>query len=216
MLVRHYMTREITHFTPDTPCREALQLFHRYQIRHAPVLKGRELVGVVTERDLLKLLPSTVADLDSERGRREEKATVRRAMSLHPRTIGPNTWIEDAAHVLIIQRIGCLLVVDEGELVGIATSSDLFQALVDATSSNEARRFSWRRASDQGHFDIALACAELGLELCGLIAHGDDNHDYLVARVRGVASSYGALVSRAADAGFQLFATDEDAQRLAG
>ena len=88
-------------------------------VRHVPVEddSGR-LVGLVTHRALLHLL---------SRGRRTETETpltVRDIMKSEPLTVSSSTPTLDALEIMQSKRVGCLPVVDDGQLVGILTSYD--------------------------------------------------------------------------------------------
>ncbi len=46
------MTRDVIASSPDTPLRDAARLMARHCIRHLPVLKGSEVVGILSQRDV--------------------------------------------------------------------------------------------------------------------------------------------------------------------
>ena len=211
MLVRNYMTREILTLTPGGLCRDALRVFQKERIRHAPVVEDGNLVGVVSERDLLRLLPGSIAESEREAATEVEEPLVRQAMTHSPLTVGTNTWLEDAARILIDARVGCLPVLQDKRLVGIVTADDLFQALVDVATSNGEHRFSWRRVNSGPSFDVAVACVKLGLRLTSLLNHGGErDSEFLVARVTGSDEACTKLVAWAADHGYQLFASEDE------
>ena len=106
-------------------------------VRHVPVEDddGR-LVGIVTHRALLHLL---------SRGRQSESEkllTVRDIMKTNPVTVSSSTPSLEALDLMQINRVGCLPVVDDGQLVGILTSYDFLtgaarlfrEHLTDSTS----------------------------------------------------------------------------------
>jgi CBS domain-containing protein len=89
-------------------------------VRHVPVEdeEGR-LVGMLSHRDLLRLL--------SRRGAgaaREESVTVREIMKPNPVTVGPQTPTLEAIDLMRTRGVGCLPVVERGQLVGIVTAHD--------------------------------------------------------------------------------------------
>jgi CBS domain-containing protein len=92
-------------------------------IRHVPVEdeQGR-LVGLVTHRALLRLL---------SRGRQTQNSnllTVREIMKTDPVTVSSTTPTLEALELMRSNRVGCLPVVDDGQLVGIVTSFDFLDA----------------------------------------------------------------------------------------
>ena len=58
MLVTNAMTKEVITCSAETPLRDVVALFRKHHIGGLPVMEGRELVGMVTESDLISLLES--------------------------------------------------------------------------------------------------------------------------------------------------------------
>jgi CBS domain-containing protein len=62
MLVRHFMATGPYTLSPDQNCQSAFAAFSTHKIRRAPVIDGNRLVGIVSEEDLLHILPGTCAE----------------------------------------------------------------------------------------------------------------------------------------------------------
>lgn len=122
------MTREVVTVEPGTSVPDALERARSAKIRHLPVVDGGRVVGVVTDRDLR---------LAIAREDMPDDATVSDAMTAPAITTSPETPVEDAAAVLIRNRIGCLPVVEDGELVGILSESDLLRAFHELMAGRE-------------------------------------------------------------------------------
>jgi acetoin utilization protein AcuB len=67
-----------------------------------------------------------------------ERLTIDGIMSRDVITVTPQTDLLDAARLLLTHRIGCLPVVEQGDLVGIVTRSDMIRALVELHGRSEA------------------------------------------------------------------------------
>lgn len=99
-------------------------------VRHMPVVRGGALVGVVSERDLLRASLSNLTEFGHEERRAFlQVVEITRVMSTPPIVISPEDEIEQAARLLAEKRIGCLPVIDEGKLVGLLTETDVLRCI---------------------------------------------------------------------------------------
>ena len=97
-------------------------------VRHMPVVHGGRLVGVVSERDLLRASLSTLNAFRSEERRAFlEVVDISRVMSTPPIVVGPEATVEEAASLMADHKIGCLPVVEEDRFVGLLTETDLLR-----------------------------------------------------------------------------------------
>ena len=134
LLVRDSMTREVAVLSPPSTAAEALVLCRERRIRHLPVLEGGRLVGIVSDRDLRSAAPALG---DPERASALEGIRLSDVMTRDVITAHPDDPVEEAANRMRERRIGCLPVVEDGELVGILTSSDVMEALVYLVGAHE-------------------------------------------------------------------------------
>lgn len=135
MQVRDYMTPDPITLSPGDTLRRARELINEHGLRRFPVLEGDELVGIVTDRDVRQ------ADISSAvmQERRYvdyilDRIQVGGIMTPNPITVSPDTPLEEAARLILENKIGGLPVLKEGRLVGILTESDLISALIELTS----------------------------------------------------------------------------------
>jgi CBS domain-containing protein len=131
------MNATVKHLIKETPITVgadddlalALQVMLWGEIRHLPVMGGDGLVGVLSERDVLR----RYAELGPHAGAREKAST---AMSSPPITVSPDEAITDAVKLVTDRHIGCLPIVERGQLIGIVTRWDL---LVELEGRHEPR-----------------------------------------------------------------------------
>ena len=131
MLVSDYMTTEVTSVNESDTLLDATMVFLRSTLRHLPVLRGQQLVGVITERDVKQYAPSVLSGITSEEYNRTLETTpISRVMTRDPVTVAPGQRVVEAARLLTSKRIGCLPVVEHGELRGIITTTDMLKLLM--------------------------------------------------------------------------------------
>jgi CBS domain-containing protein len=124
-LVRGSMQAKIVTISVDDSLYTAEDIMRLGGVRHLPVVRAGRLVGVVSERDLLRLALSTL-NTGGEVHRRAflQALNVSQAMSSPPVTVEAYSTMEKAALLLAQYKIGCLPVLDGEELVGILTATD--------------------------------------------------------------------------------------------
>jgi CBS domain-containing protein len=116
---------------PDASPDEAEELLERHRMRHLPVMEGERIVGVLSDRDLLSatgFLPARV--FAAARAGASPPASVREVMTSPPVTATPDLPVVSASLEMTLRALGCLPVVDAGELKGIVTETDLLRAFV--------------------------------------------------------------------------------------
>jgi acetoin utilization protein AcuB len=134
LLVEDSMTREVVTASPRATAGEAIGLCRERRIRHLPIVEDGRLVGIVSDRDLRSALPAIG---DPARAAALEEVLVSDVMTRDVVTARPDDPVEAAANAMRERKIGCLPVVEGGELVGIITSSDVMEALVYLVGAHE-------------------------------------------------------------------------------
>jgi acetoin utilization protein AcuB len=117
MRVQDVMTKEVQTIAPTASAVEAWELMRGRRIHHLVVTKGREVIGVLSDRDAGGRAGTAV----------RRTRTVSELMTRPAVTVGPAATIKKAANVMRGRSIGCLVVVDAGRAVGIVTVSDLLE-----------------------------------------------------------------------------------------
>jgi CBS domain-containing protein len=119
MRVQDVMTRKVKTVSAATHADEAWALMRMKGIHHLVVLEGRDIAGVISDRDLGGPHGGTVRD----------SRLVSELMTENVVTIGPEVPIRRVANLLRGKAIGCLVVVQEGRVKGIVTTADLLELI---------------------------------------------------------------------------------------
>lgn len=130
MYVREYMNPNVITVASDTLVHDAQKLMKDHGIRRLPVVDNGRLVGLVTQDRLREVAPSPATSLSVwELNYLLAKMKVKEVMVKDVVTIGPDATLEEAARLGQEKQIGTLPVVQDGKLVGIITTTDLFKVL---------------------------------------------------------------------------------------
>ena len=137
LTVRDIMTQRVYRVYPHTPVSELLDMMSRNDLKAVPVVgEKREVLGVVTDRDLLRfLLPEIIQFGTGERleGRSPERALrdtpVREIMSRSVMCISEDQGIAELVSIMVNKDVERLPVVSEGALTGFLTRGDILRKL---------------------------------------------------------------------------------------
>jgi acetoin utilization protein AcuB len=140
MRVKNRMTRSPITASPKTTYNEALRMMEQNSVQHLPILdKKNKLIGIISHSDMLEAEPSRVSTLSIfEIASLLDKVTMDQLMSQPVLAIDENCSISEAAHFMLENKVGCLPVLQENELVGIITDTDIFKTFVEITGGGEA------------------------------------------------------------------------------
>ena len=124
--VRDLMTHEVTTLRRNDKLSIADDVMRLGRIRHMPVVDDDEqVVGIVSQRDLFRGALSRALGYGAHAQQKLlGQLVVKEVMTNDPVTIGPDAPLAEAARLMLERKIGALLVVDDGRLVGILTESD--------------------------------------------------------------------------------------------
>jgi acetoin utilization protein AcuB len=136
LTVGNIMSRRVITITMDDNLAKAQELFHEFRFHHLLVLEHRQLVGVISDRDLLKAISPNIGTLsETDRDRATLNKRAHQIMSRNPVTVKIGTPIETAARLLIEKKVSCLPIINDGnELEGILSWKDILNALVPPAS----------------------------------------------------------------------------------
>lgn len=129
--VSDVMTTSVKSLQSTQVLLEAMQFLRQHEVRHIPIMEGTKLVGVLTDRDVKRATPSALDPGQREVWERIVKdTTLAKVMSRDPMTVSRELTFKEAVKLFVEERIGCLPVIEDGELVGIVTASDLFRGML--------------------------------------------------------------------------------------
>ena len=135
--VRDYMMTKVETLGPDDSLETAVMLEQRFRIRHIPILEHGELVGMVTDHDLKRALPSLLTGMDQQTFERIVQTTqLRQIMTRSPTTISAAAPLREAVQILCEKKFGALPVVENGKLGGIITAIDVLRAFLTMLSKS--------------------------------------------------------------------------------
>jgi CBS domain-containing protein/mannitol/fructose-specific phosphotransferase system IIA component (Ntr-type) len=128
LTVRDVMTPRVHRVTPDQSVREVLDLVAEHRLRAVPVVgENREVLGMVTDRDLLRhFLPGVQRPGDGDSLR---DARVRDVMSRSVICVSEDQALADVASIMVSKDVERLPVTHEGELSGLLTRGDILRRL---------------------------------------------------------------------------------------
>ncbi len=130
--ISQIMSTTLITITPEQSLYDFEELFKKHSIRHIPVVEGKKLVGVLSYSDLLRI---SYADLTNNGERVEaivyDMFTVPQVMVKVPVTVNSETTIKEVIEILAKQTFHSLPVVDNNELVGIVTTTDLLNYFLE-------------------------------------------------------------------------------------
>ena len=134
MLVRGVMTSNVITVSPDTPVLEALKTMKEHNFSRLPVVNGNgRLVGLVTRNRLESTRPKTTAPILWQITYVLHHTTVGDVMRKRVSNVKPTDTVEHAVAKAQSAKVGTLVVVDNGKIVGICTTTDFFYRIVNPT-----------------------------------------------------------------------------------
>ncbi|MFT4711278.1 MAG: acetoin utilization protein AcuB [Bacteroidia bacterium] len=203
------MTSPVLTIDAGMNCRDAWHFFKENKLRRAPVLLGKKVLGMLTDRSLMMVQPWTV----DEQERRIASGLEIRIDSLLTKkllSVSPNDHLERAAQIMLRERVGGLPVIDGGELKGIVTESDIFKLFTRRTMTQHGHRLIMRGPigplSGMDPAQIAVEAKATILDLA--IYPGDEGRTSVVMQVR--TPNIQRLVDKYFASGYELSLVEEN------
>ena len=135
MKVKDIMVKDVATLRLNDELSLADDIMQLGRIRHLPVVEEGRLVGIISQRDLFKAsLASAMGYGEKAKRAFMKTVAVKEVMVNEVITISPESSIEEAGKVMLEKKIGCLPVVEEGNLIGLITETDILRYYVESTS----------------------------------------------------------------------------------
>ena len=192
MYIGRIMHTDLITVSPKTTLVEARKLIQEKKIDHLLVVNDqKKLVGILSDRDLKQYWASPATSLSThELNYLLDKVLVAMVMVKTVVTVSTNTTIERAAFVMQQNRISSLPVMEDGELAGIITSTDVMGVLLQAIGmSEDSLRLSVFVRDSIGKLAEVTACLkDAGVNLQSLFCWPESKHPGITQIVMRVTS----------------------------
>lgn len=189
LTVARWMSRNVITINQADPVSLAFELLLTNDIRHLPVLSRRNLVGIITDRDLHEaLVPSDPDHTHRSMYHTVKNIKAKEIMTPNPITIGPDAPVDHAAQIFFDRKIDCLPVKDaKGKLVGILTSTDILEAFLELREilGGIQRIDIVMDAKEYEDVLKILRSRKVSVVSAGITPHDDLNRTVFSFRVRG-------------------------------
>lgn len=126
------MTSDVITLQVSDTLEKAEKLFKKNKIRHIPVVHNKSILGMLSYTDILRI---SFADISDDENNVDtfvyDMFSIKQVMAKNVVVVKPEDTIKEVALVLSKKEFHALPVVENGELVGIVTTTDLINYLVD-------------------------------------------------------------------------------------
>ncbi len=124
--IQKFMTTTPYAVNADSMVQEAAQLMDKHGIRHLPVMKDGKVMGIISDRDIRRAVGFTSFN--------PQVTSVADICEPEFYETTPSAHIDEVATAMADEKIGSALVMDNGKLVGIFTTTDVCRALAEVAS----------------------------------------------------------------------------------
>lgn len=132
MPISEIMTTNVITLNVSDTLEKAEKLFKKHTIRHIPVVEGKNILGMLSYSDLLRISFADVSDDESHVDNFVyDVFSIKQVMAKNMYTVPPYATIKEVAKMLAKKEFHALPIVEDNELVGIVTTTDLINFLVE-------------------------------------------------------------------------------------
>lgn len=130
--ISHIMTKTVVTANENDSLRDVVEKLRKNTIRHLPIVKGKEVVGIISRTDINRLTFGAL--FEGQEGADEailDMLTIPQVMTSKPKTISSDMNIRNLAEIFVKEEFHALPVVDNGELKGIVTTTDVVRYFLE-------------------------------------------------------------------------------------
>ena len=130
--ISHIMTKTVVTANENDDLKTVVEQLRKNAIRHIPIVKGKEVVGIISRTDINRLTFGAL--FEGQEGADEailDMLTISQVMTSKPKTVSSDTIIRDLAEIFVKEDFHALPVVDNGQLKGIVTTTDVVKYFLE-------------------------------------------------------------------------------------
>ncbi|MBV5318932.1 MAG: CBS domain-containing protein [Desulfobulbaceae bacterium] len=219
MFVKLWMTNNVLTVNSSQPIIEVEQLMREHRIRRVPVVDGGKLVGIISREDLFRAMPSifdpSVSAETLDQAGRIDAASV---MTRSPLTVEPSTPLEQAALLMRTHKLGALLVMQAGELVGIITETNIFDAFLEVLGTKkQGARIELKIDHNPLSFYAMLQLfKKYEMTILGITVYVDFSEEHQLVTLKVQGEKIEALIDALWDSGLQINRINTQETTVAG
>jgi CBS domain-containing protein len=130
--ISHIMTKTVVTANENDDLKTVVELLRKNAIRHIPIVRGKDVVGIISRTDINRLTFGAL--FEGQEGADEailDMLTISQVMTSKPKTVSSDTIIRDLAEIFVKEDFHALPVVDNGQLKGIVTTTDVVKYFLE-------------------------------------------------------------------------------------
>lgn len=163
MIVRYLMSTEITTLAESLSCTRAHHILTNSGFRHAPVMRGERLAGMIAERDIARALTWEVKSGQWRVVQQQPTPwTVGEVMNRDVLTADPADHVEDVADLMLRRKISAVPVVEKRKLVGLLTETDILCTIAKLEEQVRVQRVTFQAQNGAVADELALVARCIG------------------------------------------------------
>jgi acetoin utilization protein AcuB len=132
MIVSDVMTRDVVTVGMDDSLEKINRIFEKHKFHHVLVMEDQELMGIISDRDVLKEISPFINTLSEDsRDLNTLQTKAHQIMTRKPVMVVENYDLKEAGNVFLREKVSCLPVVSQmGKVVGILSWKDILKSIV--------------------------------------------------------------------------------------